>query len=162
MELLGKFFRLGGVFCKVYNCLQDWVQHVKQMVRSKVDSLRKTVESKRQGIPELDSVKECLKELQEKYVFVEADKAADNIVVCKRYYVEVICRELGLWPGNTSSDTYINQTKDPKETSGSHIFYIKSLGFKEVTWIQEGTLSDKLHSFCWTQKLQKTTYINFR
>ena len=103
-------------------------------------------------------MKECQKELQEKYVFVAADKAANNIVVCKRYYMEVICKELGLWPGNTSGGTYIPQTKDPKETSGSHIFYIKSLGFKEVTWIQEGNLSDKLLSFYWTQKLHKTTY----
>ena len=31
---------------KKYECLRDWVQHVKQIVRSKVNSLRKTVESK--------------------------------------------------------------------------------------------------------------------
>ena len=38
----------------------------------------------------LKEVKECLKELQEKYLFVPADKAANNIiVVCKRYYLEV-------------------------------------------------------------------------
>ena len=62
-----------------YECLQDWVQHVKQMVRSKVNSPRKkTVESKRHGNLELNSVKECLKELQEKYVFVPADKAANR------------------------------------------------------------------------------------
>ena len=36
--------------------------------RSKVNSLRKAVESKRQRILELNSVKECLNELQEKYV----------------------------------------------------------------------------------------------
>ena len=67
-----------------YECLQDWVQHVKQMVKSNVDSLRKTVESKRNGILKLNLVKECLKELQKKHVFVPADKAADNIiVVCK-------------------------------------------------------------------------------
>ena len=67
-----------------YECLQDWIQHVKQMVRSNVDSLRKTVESKRNGILKLNLVKECLKELQKKHVFVLANKAADNIiVVCK-------------------------------------------------------------------------------
>ena len=42
-----------------YECLQDCAQYVKQMVRSKVNSLKKTVESKRQGILELNSVKEC-------------------------------------------------------------------------------------------------------
>ena len=70
---------------------------MKQIVRSKVNSLRKTVESKRQGILELNLVKQCLKELQEKYVFVPADETANNIiVVCNRYYLEVICKELGL------------------------------------------------------------------
>ena len=51
-----------------YEFLQDWIQHVKQMVRSKVNGLRKTVESKRQGILELNSVKHCLKELRKRYV----------------------------------------------------------------------------------------------
>ena len=56
---------------------------------SKVNSLRKITESKRQGILELNSVKKCSKELQEKYVFVPAEKETNNIiVVCKRYYLE--------------------------------------------------------------------------
>ena len=63
---------------------------------------------------------------------VPADKGAINIsVVCKRYCLEVICKELGLWPGATSSDTYIPKTMDPKEISGNNISYVKSLGFKE-------------------------------
>ena len=126
---------------------------MKQIVLSGVNSLRKTVESKRQGILELNSVKESLKELQEKYVFVPADKAANNIiVVCKRYYVKVICKELGLWPGTTSSNTYIPETMDPKEISRNHISHMKSLGFKE------DNLSDKFPSFYWTPKLHKRAY----
>ena len=93
------------------------------------------------------------KELQEKYVFVPADEAAYNIiVVCRRYYLEVICKELGLCPGTTSSETYISETMGPKQISGNHIFYIKSLGFKE------DNLSDKFPSFYWTAKLHKTPY----
>ena len=38
---------------------------MKQMVRSKVNTLRKTVEPKRHGILELNSMKEFLKEIQE-------------------------------------------------------------------------------------------------
>ena len=95
---------------------------------------------------------ELSKELQEKYVLVPADKAAKNIVVCKHYYLEVICKELGLWPGSTSSDTYIPETMDPKEISGKHICYVKSLGFKE------DNLFDKFPNFYWTPKLHKTPY----
>ena len=46
------------------------------MVRFNVNSLRKTVESKRQGILELNLVKECLKQLQEKY--------ANKIIVVRK------------------------------------------------------------------------------
>ena len=133
-----------------YECLQDWVQHVKQMVRCKVNSLRKTIESKRQGILEMNLMKECLKELQEKYVFVPADKVVNNIiVVCKRNYLEVICNKLGLWPSATCSDTYVPETLDPKEISRNHISYMKSLGFKE------GNLSDKFPSFIGLQSPTK-------
>ena len=86
-------------------------------------------------------------------LFVPADKAANNIiVVCKRYYLEVICKQLGLWPGTTSSNTYIAETMDPKDISGNHISYIKSLGFKK------DNLCDKFPSFYWTPKLHKTLY----
>ena len=122
------------------------------MVRSKVKGLRKTVKSKRQGILKLNSVKEYLKELQANHVFVPAGKAANNIiVVCKRYHLEVICKELGLWPGTTSSDTYIPETMDPKEISENHI-RITSIGFKE------DRLSGKFPSFYWTSKLHKSPY----
>ena len=57
-----------------------------------------------------------------------------------------------IWPGTTSSDTYIPETMDPKEISGNHISYMKSLGFKE------DNLSDKLPSFYWTPKLHITPY----
>ena len=75
------------------------------MAGFKVNSLRKTFKFKRQGILKLYSVKECLKELQEKYLFVPAYKAANIIiVVCKHYYMEVICKELSFWPGTVRSD----------------------------------------------------------
>ena len=38
------------------------------------------------------------KKLKKKYVFVPADKVANHIIVfCKRYCLEVMCKELGLW-----------------------------------------------------------------
>ena len=83
---------------------------------------------------QLNSVKECLIGLQEKYVFVPADKAANKIiVVCKRCYLEVIWKELGLWPDTTSSDTYVPETMDPKEISGKpHFVYKNPLDLKKM------------------------------
>ena len=46
-----------------------------------------------------------------------ADKAVDNIiVVCKRYYMVVVCKELGLWPGTKSSETFIPEVMVPKKS----------------------------------------------
>ena len=45
------------------------------MVRSKVNSLRKTVESKRQGILELNSVKECFERTPREICIISEDKA---------------------------------------------------------------------------------------
>ena len=85
-------------------------------------------------------------------MFVPADKAANSITgVCKRYYLEVICKELGLWLGTTRSDTFLKPWT-LKKSAGNHISYMKSLGFKE------DNLSDKFASFCWTPVLHKISY----
>ena len=52
-----------------------------------------------------------LKILQEQYVMCPIDKAANNIAfICKKYYVQVLLKELGLL--NTTSNTYqqVNDT----------------------------------------------------
>ena len=82
--------------------------------------------------------KEFLKELQEKYVFVSANII---IVICKHYYLKVICKELSFWPSTESGDTYIAEVRDLNEIIGNRISYVKCLGFKE------DNLSDKLPSF---------------
>ena len=39
-------------------------------------------------------VKACLSDLHNKYVFVPADKAPNNIIIiCKRYYIETLIKE---------------------------------------------------------------------
>ena len=43
--------------------------------------------------------------LQEQYIMCPIDKAATNIAfICKKYYVQVLLKELGLL--NTTSNTY--------------------------------------------------------
>ena len=46
-----------------------------------------------------------LKVLQEEYVMCPMDEAANNIaIICKKYYVQILPKELGLL--NTKSNTY--------------------------------------------------------
>ena len=49
-----------------------------------------------QGLQNAD-VKACLSDLHNKYAFIPADKAPNNIIIiCKRYYIETLIKELGL------------------------------------------------------------------
>ena len=53
-------------------------------------------------------VKACLSELHNKYVFVPADKAPNNIIIiCKRYYIETLIKELGLDNSSTTTGTQL-------------------------------------------------------
>ena len=47
-------------------------------------------------------VKACLFDLHNKYVFVPADKGPNNIIIiCKRYYIETLIKELGFYNCST-------------------------------------------------------------
>ena len=53
-------------------------------------------------------VKDTLHKLHANYVLVPADKAANNvIVVCKKYYIDTLVKELGINNINSNNPTYI-------------------------------------------------------
>ena len=52
--------------------------------------------------------KDTLHKLHANYVLVPADKAANNvIVVCKKYYIDTLVKELGINNINSNNPTYI-------------------------------------------------------
>ena len=52
-----------------------------------------------------DAVTECLNELYEKYVLFPIDQADKNIgIICKKYYVTVILKEIGIL--DAANETY--------------------------------------------------------
>ena len=53
-------------------------------------------------------VKDTLHKLHANYVLVPADKAANNvIIVCKKYYIDTLVKELGINNVNINNPTYI-------------------------------------------------------
>ena len=67
------------------------------------------------------SVIDDLNQLQEKYVFVPTDKAANNIsVICKQFYIKTMLNELKVYDLNTSSNTYQNSNLTPDEVLRQH------------------------------------------
>jgi hypothetical protein len=63
-----------------------------------------------------NNVKECLKQIHDDYVIVNADKASNNIIIiCKKYYLQCMRDELGMNnDDNNGNETYerIHETND--------------------------------------------------
>ena len=98
-------------------------------------------------------VKACLSDLYNKYVFVPADKAPNNImIICERYYIETLIKESGLdnCSTPTGNSTYTSCQMSSEDIVNTHDTFIKSLGIE---------LSDndkRLPYLYWTPKLHKS------
>ena len=77
-------------------------------------------------------VKNTLHKLHANYVLVPTDKAANNvIVVCKKYYIDTLVKELGIDNVNSNNQTYIPIDDDSFETIvKSHNQFIISVGLE--------------------------------
>ena len=102
---------------------------------------------------QLQDVKACLSDLHNKYVFVPADKAPNNImIICKRYYIETLIKELGLDNSSTATgnSTYTPCQMSSEDIVNTHDTFMKSFGIE---------LSDndkRLPYLYWTPKLHKS------
>ena len=99
-------------------------------------------------------MKDTLRRLHDDFVFVPADKAANNVIVlCKKYYIETLIKELGINTTNISpNSTYIPSTDSFDEILKSHCKFIESVGL-------EMSEEDKnLPYLYWTPKLHKVPF----
>ena len=95
-----------------------------------------------------------MRRLHDDFVLVPADKAANNVtVVCKKYYIERLIKELGI---NTISisrnSTYIPSADSLDEILKSHCKFIESVGLEMS---EEGK---NLNYLYWTPKLHKVPF----
>ena len=88
-----KWSKKEGVDIRVLN---EWEHKVNECIRRRIQLLReKHINRRKQHVLKSRKHLNYLHELQSKYVLVPADKAANNIiVVCKKYYLEVVLKEL--------------------------------------------------------------------
>ena len=99
----------------------EWKIKLFKLLDNKIDSLKAHVHPKKvsKTLSNID-VKAHLNDLQEKYVMVPIDKADSNIAfICKRYYIEVLAKELGLI-GSTSNTYEHLQNSDSNEIIRNH------------------------------------------
>ena len=77
--------------------LSSWKEMVKGQIEERISKLKQNFKQQAGKVLQNADVKACLSDLHSKYVFVPADKAPNNIIViCKRYYIETLIKELGL------------------------------------------------------------------
>ena len=73
-------------------------------------------------------VKDTLHKLHANYVLVPADKAANNvIIVCKKYYIDTLVKELGINNVNINNPTYIPIDDSFETIMKSHNQFITSV-----------------------------------
>ena len=90
------------------------------------------IRSPKQKILNDPDMKDTLRRLHDDSVLVPADKAANNvIVVCKKYHIETLIKELGINTTNISpNSTNIPSTDSFDEVLKSHCKFIESVGLE--------------------------------
>ena len=77
--------------------LSSWKEMVKGQIEERISKLRQNFKQPTGKVLQNSDVIACLSDLHSKYVFVPADKAPNNIIIiCKRYYIETLIKELRL------------------------------------------------------------------
>ena len=92
----------------------DWKRKILQEVNIKIISLKHRIKvHKTSLVLKPEAVIEYLNELHEKYVLVPIDKAANNIaIICKKYYVTVILKEIGILDAGNETYEKINKNQE--------------------------------------------------
>ena len=102
--------------------LSSWKEMMKGRIEERISKLKKNFKQPTGKVLQNADVKANLSDLHNKYVFVPADKAPNNIIIiCKRYYIDTLIKELGLDnspPCQMSSEDIVN----------THDTFMKSFG----------------------------------
>ena len=133
--------------------LSSWKEMVKGQIEERISKLKQNFKQPTGKMLQNVDVKACLSDLHNKYVFVPADKAPNNIIIiCKRYYIETLIKELGLdncsTPAGISTCTSCQMSSE--DIVNTHDTFMKFLGIE---------LSDddkRLPYLYWTPKLHKS------
>ena len=87
---------------------------------------------KRKGLNQPD-VKDFFYKLHADYVLILADKAANNVIVlCKKYYIDTLVKELEINNANSNSPTYIPIYDSCETIVKSHNKFITSVGLEKI------------------------------
>ena len=88
--------------------LSEWKYQLKELVADRNSNLEGHFKSPKCKVLDKPDVKDTLHKLHANYVLVPADKAANNvIIVCKKYYIDTLVKELGINNLKINNPTHI-------------------------------------------------------
>ena len=123
------------------------------IVTDRISNLKGHFKSPKCKVLDQPDVKDTLHKLQTNYVLVPADKAANNvIIVCKKYYIDTLVKELGINNVSISNPTYIPIDGSFETIVKSHNQFITSVG------LEMSEQDQNLPYLYWTPKLHKSPY----
>ena len=113
--------------------LSCWKEMVKSQIEERISKLKQNFKQPTGKVLQNANVKACLSDLHSKYVFVPAGKAQKNVlIICKRYYIETLIKELGLDNCSTSTgnSTYTSCQMSSEDIVNTHDTFMKSPGIE--------------------------------
>ena len=122
---------------------------VKGQIEERTSKLKQNFKQPTGKVLQNADVKACLSDLHNKYVFVPADKAPNNnIIICARYCIETLIKELGLDNCSTprGNSTYTSCQMLSEDIVNTHDTFMKSLGI-ELSDDDKRLPYPKLHKF---------------
>ena len=134
--------------------LSEWKDHMKELVTDRISDLKGHFKSPKCKVLDQPNVKDTLHKLYANYVLVPADKAANNmIIVCKKYHIDTLIKDLGINNVNINNPTYISIDDSFKTIMRSHDQFITSVG------LEMSEEDQNLPYLYWTTpKLHKSPY----
>ena len=113
--------------------LSFWKEMVKGEIEERISKLKENFKQPTGKVLQNVDVKACLSDLHNKYVFVPADKAPNNIIIiCKRYYIETLIKELGLdnCSTPTGNSAYTSCQMSSEDIVNTRDTFMKPLGIE--------------------------------
>ena len=104
---------------------------VKGQIEERISKLKQNFKQPNGKVSQNADVKACLSDLHNKYVFVPTDKAPNNIIIiCKRYHIETLIKELGLNNCSTpaGNSIYTSCQMSSEDIVNTNNTFMKSVG----------------------------------
>ena len=142
------------------NCAK-YVELFMRIVNNRVNFYKRlNILKCRVKVTQKSEVQQELKKLQQHYIIAPADKAANNLIfICKKYYLQVMCEELGITKQSDDSfEATGNLVYEPYSNTETELLQKHKRFTHQIRNLQWNKENDNLPVIFATPKLHKNPY----